>query len=98
MTTQYTCELCKKEFKQKGDLTKHKNKKTPCISIDEIKNISYLFILRILESFFNNKSIDIDKFIDDINETEDNKKKLKKFTRFSNLIEMVDDNIVHIME
>ena len=36
MTTQYTCELCKKEFKQKGDLTKHKNKKSPCISIDKI--------------------------------------------------------------
>ena len=35
----YTCELCKKEFPQKGDLTKHKRKRTPCIPMDEIQRI-----------------------------------------------------------
>ena len=35
--TKYICNLCNKEFRQKGDLTKHTKKKTPCISIDEIK-------------------------------------------------------------
>lgn len=33
----YTCELCQKEFKQKGDLTKHKAKKTPCITMEQIQ-------------------------------------------------------------
>jgi type I restriction-modification system DNA methylase subunit len=35
----YTCELCKKEFTQKGDFTKHKSKKTPCITMEQIKEI-----------------------------------------------------------
>jgi type I restriction-modification system DNA methylase subunit/restriction endonuclease S subunit len=38
--TQYVCELCKKEFNQKSDFDKHKNKKSPCISIDEIQKLS----------------------------------------------------------
>jgi type I restriction-modification system DNA methylase subunit/restriction endonuclease S subunit len=40
MTKQYYCELCKKEFNQKIDLTRHKKKKTPCISIDQIQELT----------------------------------------------------------
>jgi type I restriction enzyme S subunit len=40
MTTQYTCELCKKVFNQKVDYTRHKNKKSPCISLEEIQQIT----------------------------------------------------------
>lgn len=36
----YTCELCKKEFNQKGDLTKHNNKKTPCITMEQIQSLN----------------------------------------------------------
>lgn len=36
----YVCELCKKEFSQKGDLTKHKAKKTPCITMSQINELS----------------------------------------------------------
>jgi type I restriction-modification system DNA methylase subunit/restriction endonuclease S subunit len=40
MSKQYTCELCKKVFPQKGDFTRHKNKKTPCISLSEIEQLN----------------------------------------------------------
>ena len=33
----YTCELCKKVFNQKIDFTRHKNKKSPCISLNEME-------------------------------------------------------------
>ena len=36
----YTCELCQKEFNQKGDLTKHKGKKTPCITMEQIQGLT----------------------------------------------------------
>ena len=36
----YTCELCQKEFKQKGDLTKHQAKKTPCITMEQIQGMT----------------------------------------------------------
>jgi type I restriction enzyme M protein len=36
----YTCELCQKEFNQKGDLTKHKKKKTPCITMEQIQTMT----------------------------------------------------------
>ena len=38
----YICELCKKDFKQKSDYDKHKNKKTPCITLDEIQKITQI--------------------------------------------------------
>jgi type I restriction-modification system DNA methylase subunit len=38
--SKYVCELCKKNFKQKSDYDKHKNKKTPCITLDEIQKIT----------------------------------------------------------
>jgi type I restriction-modification system DNA methylase subunit/restriction endonuclease S subunit len=40
MPKQYTCELCKKVFNQKIDFTRHQNKKAPCISLNEIQQIS----------------------------------------------------------
>jgi len=36
----YTCEFCKKEFNQKIDFTRHKNKKAPCITLTEMQQIS----------------------------------------------------------
>ena len=36
----YTCELCKKVFAQKCDFTRHKDKKAPCISLEEMEQIS----------------------------------------------------------
>ena len=36
-SSKHICNLCNKEFRQKSDLTKHNKKKTPCISINEIK-------------------------------------------------------------
>jgi len=38
--SKYTCELCKKTFNQKNDFTRHQKKKTPCITMDEIQEIS----------------------------------------------------------
>lgn len=32
----YICELCKKNFKQKEDFVKHKNRKSPCVSLETI--------------------------------------------------------------
>lgn len=40
MPKQYYCDLCNKSFKQKIDFTRHKNKKTPCISFSEIQKIT----------------------------------------------------------
>ena len=40
MSKHYTCELCKKEFNQKIDFTRHQNKKAPCISLTEMQQIS----------------------------------------------------------
>ena len=37
MSKLYTCELCKKEFNQKSDFTKHQNNKVSCITIDNIQ-------------------------------------------------------------
>lgn len=40
MPKQYTCELCKKIFNQKCDYNKHINKKAPCITLNEMLEIS----------------------------------------------------------
>ena len=40
--SKYVCELCKKDFKQKSDYDKHKKKKTPCITLDEIRKITLI--------------------------------------------------------
>lgn len=36
----FICKLCKKDFKQKSDYNKHINKKSPCVSIQEIQNLT----------------------------------------------------------
>ena len=36
----YSCELCKKIFNQKNDFTRHQNKKSPCITLIELQQIS----------------------------------------------------------
>jgi len=38
----YTCELSNKLFNQKIDFIRHKNKKSPCISIDKIKSLTIM--------------------------------------------------------
>ena len=40
MSKHYTCELCKKDFNQKIDFTRHQNKKAPCITLTEMQQIS----------------------------------------------------------
>jgi type I restriction-modification system DNA methylase subunit/restriction endonuclease S subunit len=40
MSKQYSCDLCKKVFNQKIDFTRHQNKKTPCITLTEMLEIS----------------------------------------------------------
>ena len=40
MSKQYSCELCKKVFNQKIDFTRHQNKKTPCISLTEMQQLT----------------------------------------------------------
>lgn len=40
MKKEYICCLCKKEFKQKIDYERHKNKKTACISLDEMQQMT----------------------------------------------------------
>jgi type I restriction-modification system DNA methylase subunit len=36
---EYVCDLCKKIFNQKIDFTRHKNKKSPCISLNEMQQL-----------------------------------------------------------
>ena len=38
--SKYTCELCKKDFNQKIDFTRHQNKKAPCITLNEMQQIN----------------------------------------------------------
>ena len=40
MSTQYSCDLCKKVFNQKIDFTRHQNKKAPCITLTKMQQIS----------------------------------------------------------
>ena len=40
MPIKYICELCNKQFIQKSDYNKHKNKKAPCISLTIMKEIT----------------------------------------------------------
>jgi type I restriction-modification system DNA methylase subunit/restriction endonuclease S subunit len=40
MSKEYICNLCNKVFNQKNDYTRHINKKTPCISMNEIQKIN----------------------------------------------------------
>jgi type I restriction enzyme M protein len=40
MSKQYSCDLCKKVFNQKNDYTRHKNKKSPCITLTEMQQLN----------------------------------------------------------
>ncbi len=40
MSKQYSCDLCKKVFNQKIDFTRHQNKKSPCISLTEMQQMT----------------------------------------------------------
>ena len=40
MPKQYSCDLCKKTFNQKCDYDKHINKKAPCITLDEMREMN----------------------------------------------------------
>lgn len=39
--SKYVCELCKKVFPQKIDLTRHRQKKAPCISVEAIQELTH---------------------------------------------------------
>ena len=42
MSKQYLCDLCNKVFNQKNDFTRHQNKKTSCITLTEMQQISQI--------------------------------------------------------
>jgi len=67
MSKEYNCELCKKVFNQKIDFTRHKNKKSPCISLTEIKEI-----IQTKEINTDHKSILINIFKNCLNILRDN--------------------------
>ena len=144
MPKQYSCDLCKKTFNQKCDYDKHINKKAPCITLDEmremnrtkevnadkkgdimnslngclnilrdnegltgekaLRNISYFLILKLIEPHFGKeKGIDIDNFEYDFHHIEDDnrenhKTKLLQYVRFSNLVDVKEDNITTYMK
>jgi type I restriction enzyme M protein len=64
---QYLCDLCKKVFNQKIDFTRHQNKKTPCITLTEMQQIS-----QIKEVKMDNKSTLISVFKSCLNIMRDN--------------------------
>ena len=65
--TKYTCDLCKKVFNQKIDFTRHKNKKTPCISLTEMQQIN-----KTKENKLDNKNTLISVFKNSLNILRDN--------------------------
>ena len=67
MSKQYSCELCKKVFNQKIDFTRHQNKKTPCISLTEMQQIT-----KTTEKNFDNKTTLISVFKNCLNILRDN--------------------------
>jgi len=143
MSKQYSCNLCKKVFNQKIDFTRHQNKKSPCITLSEmqqisqikevkmdnktklisvfksclnvlrdnegltgdkaLRNLSYLLILKLIEPHLGGE-INIDDydykfseyFTDDV--LENNKNKLLKNVRFSNLAIEKEDNITTLIQ
>lgn len=67
MPKTYSCELCKKVFNQKVDFTRHKNKKSPCITLNEIQQIN-----QTKEIKMDNKNVLISVFKNCLNILRDN--------------------------
>jgi len=67
MPKQYTCELCKKIFNQKCDYNKHINKKTPCITLNEMQEIN-----KVIEENMDTKRILTNIFDKCLNTLRDN--------------------------
>ena len=67
MSKQYSCDLCKKVFNQKIDFTRHQNKKAPCITLNELQQLS-----QTKENKTDNKSILINLFKNCLNILRDN--------------------------
>ena len=67
MPKTYSCELCKKVFNQKVDFTRHKNKKSPCITLGEIQQIN-----QTKEIKMDNKNVLISVFKNCLNILRDN--------------------------
>ena len=67
MSKEYICDLCKKIFNQKIDFTRHQQKKTPCISLEEIQKITQK-----KESLIDNKTTLINIFKSCLNILRDN--------------------------
>lgn len=67
MSKEYSCDLCKKVFNQKIDFTRHKNKKTACITLTEMQKITQL-----KETKTDNKSVLINIFKNCLNILRDN--------------------------
>lgn len=63
----YSCELCKKTFNQKIDLTRHKNKKSSCITLTEMQKI-----IESSNNKVNNKNILVAVFKNCLNILRDN--------------------------
>ena len=47
MSKQYSCDLCKKTFNRSSDFTRHQNKKAPCITLTEMKQISQITEIKV---------------------------------------------------
>ncbi len=67
MSKQYSCDLCKKVFNQKIDFTRHQNKKAPCITLNEIQQLT-----ETKEKKTDNKNILINVFKNCLNVLRDN--------------------------
>jgi len=67
MSKQYICKLCKKEFNQKIDFTRHQNKKAPCITLIEMQQMSQIKNVKI-----DNKTTLINIFKNCLNVLRDN--------------------------
>jgi type I restriction-modification system DNA methylase subunit/restriction endonuclease S subunit len=67
MAKQYSCDLCKKVFNQKNDFTRHQNKKTPCIPLSKIQEIT-----QVNNSKLDDKTMLINIFKQSLNIMRDN--------------------------
>jgi type I restriction enzyme S subunit len=55
--TNYTCEKCGQEFKQKNDYTRHINKKYPCITQEKLKELDVNEFKELKEKISENDSL-----------------------------------------